>query len=297
MLGRRARRPTAAARERPARCSTRRARTRDAGAAPREPWHGRHRPICSPALEAYLDHLRVERGLAAATDPRLRHGPARASRATRRDIERVGDRARACRAATWRRSSRPPRPLRPASHRRKAAAIRAFYRFCFARGAHRARRREPARPAARRAASCRTPSTWTTSRRCSTRPDATDPRASATGRCWSCCTPPGLRVSEALGPRPGTTCRSTDGVRAGHRQGRPGAAGAGGRRGARGAGRYLDEVRPARWLARRRIGTGDRRRGGGPLFVSAARSSGWVAWTAWRDDPARGARARADAAM
>ena len=27
---------------------------------------------------------------------------------------------------------RPPRPLRPASHRRKAASIRAFYRFCFA---------------------------------------------------------------------------------------------------------------------------------------------------------------------
>jgi integrase/recombinase XerD len=30
--------------------------------------------------------------------------------------------------------SRPPRVLRPATHRRKAAAIRAFYRFCFAEG-------------------------------------------------------------------------------------------------------------------------------------------------------------------
>jgi integrase/recombinase XerD len=28
--------------------------------------------------------------------------------------------------------ARPPHPLRPATHRRKAAAIRAFYRFCFA---------------------------------------------------------------------------------------------------------------------------------------------------------------------
>ena len=79
------------------------------------------------ALETYLDHLRVERGLASATiraydtdlrafggtqgidqwavsaDPALRH------------IAALG---------------RVPAPLRPSSIRRKAAAIRAFYRFC-----------------------------------------------------------------------------------------------------------------------------------------------------------------------
>jgi len=30
--------------------------------------------------------------------------------------------------------SKPPRVMRPATHRRKAAAVRAFYRFCFAEG-------------------------------------------------------------------------------------------------------------------------------------------------------------------
>src|SRR5262249_27357875 len=30
--------------------------------------------------------------------------------------------------------SRPPRVMRPTTHRRKAAAVRAYYRFCFAEG-------------------------------------------------------------------------------------------------------------------------------------------------------------------
>jgi integrase/recombinase XerD len=82
------------------------------------------------AIDAYGHYLRVERGLATATidayasDLRLfgAHAPA---------IERWADAdepARAYLAAM----TRPPRVLRPTSVRRKAAAIRAFYRFCYA---------------------------------------------------------------------------------------------------------------------------------------------------------------------
>ncbi|MBX3032181.1 MAG: tyrosine recombinase [Chloroflexi bacterium] len=84
----------------------------------------------SAAHEAYLEHLRVEQGLAAATirayDTDLRDFAARAPAidAWDRDttpafgwLAALGDR-------------RPP--LRPASIRRKAAALRAFYRFCAA---------------------------------------------------------------------------------------------------------------------------------------------------------------------
>jgi integrase/recombinase XerD len=82
------------------------------------------------AIEAYLDYLRVERGLAAATiraydtDLRLfgRGAPQVARWATSPEP------ARGFLAAM----TRPPRVLRPTSVRRKAAAIRAFYRFCYA---------------------------------------------------------------------------------------------------------------------------------------------------------------------
>jgi integrase/recombinase XerD len=92
----------------------------------------RHRPPPEliAALDTWLDHLRVERGLAAAT-----------IRAYAADVRAFA--AGASDPAAWATSAapardylaglaRPPRPLRPASHRRKAASIRAFYRFCFA---------------------------------------------------------------------------------------------------------------------------------------------------------------------
>jgi integrase/recombinase XerD len=82
------------------------------------------------AIGAYGDYLRVERGLSAATirayDTDLR--------LFGRDAPEVGrwavspEPARGYLAAM----TRPPRLLRPTSVRRKAAAIRAFYRFCYA---------------------------------------------------------------------------------------------------------------------------------------------------------------------
>jgi integrase/recombinase XerD len=81
-------------------------------------------------MEAYADYLRVERGLAAATiraydsDLRLfgRDAPGMGGWATSPEP------ARGYLASM----TRPPRLLRPTSLRRKAAAIRAFYRFCYA---------------------------------------------------------------------------------------------------------------------------------------------------------------------
>jgi integrase/recombinase XerD len=82
------------------------------------------------AIDAYADYLRVERGLAAAsiraydTDLRLfgRDAPGIARWATSPEPARLYLGAMA----------RPPRVLRPTSVRRKAASIRAFYRFCYA---------------------------------------------------------------------------------------------------------------------------------------------------------------------
>ena len=82
------------------------------------------------AVEAYADYLRVERGLAAAT-----------IRAYDTDLRMFGRDAPGIEA--WATSpdpardylgamTRPPRVLRPTSLRRKAASIRAFYRFCYA---------------------------------------------------------------------------------------------------------------------------------------------------------------------
>ncbi len=82
------------------------------------------------AIDAYADYLRVERGLAAATiraydtDLRLfgRDAP---------EVERWAESPEPARGYLGA-MTRPPRVLRPTSLRRKAASIRAFYRFCYA---------------------------------------------------------------------------------------------------------------------------------------------------------------------
>ena len=87
-------------------------------------------PPLAAAIAAYLDHLRVERGLAQltlsayASDLRLFAIGAPGIRRWASSPEP----ARGYLAGL----ARPPRALRPASLRRKAAAIRAFYRFAFA---------------------------------------------------------------------------------------------------------------------------------------------------------------------
>ena len=101
------------------------------------PPHGPPQPGPPPqallvALEMYLDHLRVERGLSGATirayDTDLRAYAGAAEAIDRWAID-------AAPALGYLASlGRPPRQLRPASIRRKAAAIRAFYRFCDAEG-------------------------------------------------------------------------------------------------------------------------------------------------------------------
>ena len=102
----------------------------EAPASPRSPDRAEPPRDLVVAVEAYADYLRVERGLAAATiraydtDLRLfgRDAPG---------IEGWADSpepARGYLAAM----TRPPRVLRPTSLRRKAASIRAFYRFCYA---------------------------------------------------------------------------------------------------------------------------------------------------------------------
>jgi integrase/recombinase XerD len=81
------------------------------------------------AVAAYLDHLRVERGLsrhtlaAYASDLRLFGSAAQGMTAW----ARKADPARAYLAGL----GRGARPLRPTTRRRKAAVVRAFYRFAF----------------------------------------------------------------------------------------------------------------------------------------------------------------------
>jgi integrase/recombinase XerD len=85
------------------------------------------------AIQSYLAYLRVERGLAGATirayatDLRgFAAFAARSGQAWQSDPQVARDHLAAL--------SRPPRVLRPSSHRRKAAAIRAFYRFLYGEG-------------------------------------------------------------------------------------------------------------------------------------------------------------------
>ena len=81
------------------------------------------------AIDGYLAHLRVERGLAPLTIRAYRTDLlAFATLAPGiRDWRRGPDPARGYLASL----ARPPRTLRPSSHRRKAASIRAFYRFAY----------------------------------------------------------------------------------------------------------------------------------------------------------------------
>ena len=89
--------------------------------------------LLDDAIDAYLTFLRVERGLSDAT-----------IRAYATDLHAFAGSVETKRV-NWARGAqsaidylagltRPPRVLKPTSHRRKAAAIRAFYRFCFAEG-------------------------------------------------------------------------------------------------------------------------------------------------------------------
>jgi integrase/recombinase XerD len=85
------------------------------------------------AIDQYLDYLRVERGLSPSTISAY----ATDLRAFARDAGRRGggwQNDAAVAADHLASLARPPRTLRPSSHRRKAAAVRAFYRFCFGEG-------------------------------------------------------------------------------------------------------------------------------------------------------------------
>jgi integrase/recombinase XerD len=85
------------------------------------------------AIDGYLTFLRVERGLSDATIRAYAndlHGFAKAVEQKRANWAVGAQPAIDYLAAL----TRPPRVLKPSSHRRKAAAIRAFYRFCFAEG-------------------------------------------------------------------------------------------------------------------------------------------------------------------
>lgn len=89
-------------------------------------------PAYQAAVAAYLVYLRVERGLS----PRTRTAYAsdlRAFAASAPDVGAWGRSVEPARAYLAGLGD-PPAPLRPATRRRRAASIRAFYRFAFAEG-------------------------------------------------------------------------------------------------------------------------------------------------------------------
>ena len=88
------------------------------------------------AVEDYLTFLRVERGVSPATLAAYRGDLAdfADSRGTRRDWAGSPDAAVRYLAARTRRGVRGERPLAPTSLRRRAAAIRGFYRFAYGEG-------------------------------------------------------------------------------------------------------------------------------------------------------------------
>jgi integrase/recombinase XerD len=88
-----------------------------------------HPPELAEATAQYLDHLRVERGLAERS-LRAYESDLRLFAAAAPGIKRWATGPEAARdylAAL----ARPPRSVRPSTLRRKAAAIRAFYRFAY----------------------------------------------------------------------------------------------------------------------------------------------------------------------
>jgi integrase/recombinase XerD len=93
-------------------------------------------PSLERAVEAYLTFLTVERGLAAATIRAYRADLAdyADSRATSRDWARGPDAAQRYLAARTRRGGRLDPGLAPTSLRRRAAALKGFYRFAFGEG-------------------------------------------------------------------------------------------------------------------------------------------------------------------
>jgi integrase/recombinase XerD len=88
------------------------------------------------AVEEYLTFLRVERGVSPATIAAYRGDLAdfADSRGTRADWAGSPDAAVRYLAARTRRGVRGERPLAPTSLRRRAAAIRGFYRFAYGEG-------------------------------------------------------------------------------------------------------------------------------------------------------------------
>lgn len=93
-------------------------------------------PALDRAIDDFLTHLRVERGVSPATILAYRSDldDFSASRGTARDWARGPDAATRYLAARTRRGNPRDPGLAPTSLRRRAAAIRGFYRFAFGEG-------------------------------------------------------------------------------------------------------------------------------------------------------------------